>query len=82
MTLPSSPDIIDPAILRPGRLDKTLFVGLPPPADRLAILKTITKVSKGNDVFLCIFSHFRYKYLYLLNICFMSTREKVNDFDN
>ncbi|XP_045838485.1 nuclear valosin-containing protein-like isoform X4 [Meles meles] len=37
------PDIIDPAILRPGRLDKTLFVGLPPPADRLAILKTITK---------------------------------------
>ncbi|XP_059797888.1 nuclear valosin-containing protein-like isoform X1 [Balaenoptera ricei] len=35
--------IIDPAILRPGRLDKTLFVGLPPPADRLAILKTITK---------------------------------------
>ncbi|KAK2086578.1 hypothetical protein P7K49_036003 [Saguinus oedipus] len=38
-------DIIDPAILRPGRLDKTLFVGLPPPADRLAILKTITKKS-------------------------------------
>lgn len=38
-------DIIDPAILRPGRLDKTLYVGLPPPEDRLAILKTITKVS-------------------------------------
>ncbi|XP_005078187.1 nuclear valosin-containing protein-like isoform X1 [Mesocricetus auratus] len=37
------PDIIDPAILRPGRLDKTLFVGLPPPPDRVAILKTITK---------------------------------------
>nr|XP_044997297.1 nuclear valosin-containing protein-like [Jaculus jaculus] len=37
------PDIIDPAILRPGRLDKTLFVGLPPPADRIAILRTITK---------------------------------------
>ncbi|XP_013202420.1 nuclear valosin-containing protein-like [Microtus ochrogaster] len=36
-------NIIDPAILRPGRLDKTLFVGLPPPADRVAILKTITK---------------------------------------
>ncbi|ETE58990.1 Nuclear valosin-containing protein-like protein, partial [Ophiophagus hannah] len=36
-------DIIDPAILRPGRLDKTLYVGLPPPSDRLAILKTITK---------------------------------------
>ncbi|PIO31205.1 hypothetical protein AB205_0111310 [Aquarana catesbeiana] len=38
-----STDIIDPAILRPGRLDKTLYVGLPPPADRLAILRTITK---------------------------------------
>ncbi|XP_070772102.1 nuclear valosin-containing protein-like [Enoplosus armatus] len=36
-------DIIDPAILRPGRLDKTLYVGLPPPADRHAILLTITK---------------------------------------
>uniref|UniRef100_A0A2K6FWY2 Nuclear VCP like n=1 Tax=Propithecus coquereli TaxID=379532 RepID=A0A2K6FWY2_PROCO len=43
MSLSVRPNIIDPAILRPGRLDKTLFVGLPPPADRLAILKTITK---------------------------------------
>lgn len=42
---PPTKDIIDPAILRPGRLDKTLYVGLPPPEDRLAILKTITKVS-------------------------------------
>ncbi|KAM4861318.1 nuclear valosin-containing protein-like [Thomomys bottae] len=43
MAATNRPDIIDPAILRPGRLDKTLFVGLPSPADRLAILKTITK---------------------------------------
>ncbi|KAM7050040.1 nuclear valosin-containing protein-like [Molossus nigricans] len=43
MAATNRPDIIDPAILRPGRLDKTLFVGLPPSADRLAILKTITK---------------------------------------
>ncbi|XP_045393062.1 nuclear valosin-containing protein-like isoform X1 [Lemur catta] len=43
MAATNRPDIIDPAILRPGRLDKTLFVGLPPAADRLAILRTITK---------------------------------------
>ncbi|NWW64895.1 NVL protein, partial [Ifrita kowaldi] len=43
MAATNRPDIIDPAILRPGRLDKTLYVGLPPPQDRLAILKTITK---------------------------------------
>lgn len=38
-------DIIDPAVLRPGRLDKILYVGLPPPSDRHAILLTITKVT-------------------------------------
>lgn len=43
MAATNRPDIIDPAVLRPGRLDKTLFVGLPPPADRLSILMTISK---------------------------------------
>ncbi|XP_020493941.2 nuclear valosin-containing protein-like isoform X1 [Labrus bergylta] len=43
MAATNRPDIIDPAILRPGRLDRTLYVGLPPPADRHAILFTITK---------------------------------------
>ncbi|XP_069089926.1 nuclear valosin-containing protein-like [Pleurodeles waltl] len=43
MAATNRPDIIDPAILRPGRLDKTLYVGLPPPMDRYAILRTITK---------------------------------------
>ncbi|XP_043914696.1 nuclear valosin-containing protein-like isoform X2 [Protopterus annectens] len=43
MAATNRPDIIDPAILRPGRLDKTLYVGLPTPSDRFAILKTITK---------------------------------------
>ncbi|XP_062319507.1 nuclear valosin-containing protein-like isoform X1 [Osmerus eperlanus] len=43
MAATNRPDIIDPAVLRPGRLDKTLYVGLPPPADRYAILLTITK---------------------------------------
>lgn len=37
------PDIIDPAILRPGRLDKVLFVNLPSPSERVEILKAITK---------------------------------------
>lgn len=39
------PDIIDPAILRPGRLDTILYVGLPEQQDRLEILKASTKVS-------------------------------------
>lgn len=39
------PDIIDPAILRPGRLDKILFVGLPTSNDRIDILRAVTKVS-------------------------------------
>ncbi|XP_063048322.1 nuclear valosin-containing protein-like isoform X2 [Engraulis encrasicolus] len=43
MAATNRPDIIDPAVLRPGRLDKTLYVGLPPPKDRHAILITITK---------------------------------------
>lgn len=37
------PDIIDGAMLRPGRLDKILFVDLPEPEDRVEILKTLTR---------------------------------------
>ena len=37
------PDIIDPAMLRPGRLDKLLYVPLPDHNDRSSILETITK---------------------------------------
>ncbi|ETW02361.1 hypothetical protein, variant [Aphanomyces invadans] len=35
------PDIIDPAMLRPGRLDKLLYVPLPTATDRYHILKTL-----------------------------------------
>ncbi|KAK3683774.1 P-loop containing nucleoside triphosphate hydrolase protein [Podospora appendiculata] len=35
------PDIIDPAIRRPGRLGTSIYVGLPSPADRADILKTL-----------------------------------------
>tara|TARA_B110000285_G_C15074292_1_gene589810 strand:+ start:917 stop:1117 length:201 start_codon:yes stop_codon:yes gene_type:complete len=37
------PDIIDPAMLRPGRLDKLLYVPLPTKEDRFSILETVTK---------------------------------------
>ncbi|ORY32425.1 AAA-domain-containing protein [Rhizoclosmatium globosum] len=37
------PDMIDPAMLRPGRLDKTLYVDLPTPLERFEILKTISR---------------------------------------
>ncbi|XP_045551918.1 nuclear valosin-containing protein-like [Salmo salar] len=43
MAATNRPDFIDPAVLRPGRLDKILYVGLPPPSDRHAILLTITR---------------------------------------
>lgn len=38
------PDIVDPAILRPGRLDKLLFVDFPNAHDRADILRKSTKV--------------------------------------
>lgn len=37
------PDIIDPAMLRPGRLDKLLYVPLPSPSERESILRTLTR---------------------------------------
>lgn len=37
------PDIIDPAMLRPGRLDKLLYVPLPGKDDRLSILTTLCR---------------------------------------
>ncbi|KAI8909635.1 P-loop containing nucleoside triphosphate hydrolase protein [Gorgonomyces haynaldii] len=37
------PDMIDPAMLRPGRLDKALYVDLPNELERHEILKTLTR---------------------------------------
>ncbi|EFJ46428.1 hypothetical protein VOLCADRAFT_105558 [Volvox carteri f. nagariensis] len=37
------PDMIDPALLRPGRLDKVLYVPLPPPRDRISILRALVR---------------------------------------
>lgn len=42
------PDMIDPAILRPGRLNTRIFIDLPTPTERVDILRTIyrARVSK------------------------------------
>ncbi|KIV79470.1 hypothetical protein PV11_07032 [Exophiala sideris] len=37
------PDMIDPAMLRPGRLETLLYVGLPDAAGRIDILRTLCK---------------------------------------
>ncbi|XP_047028496.1 nuclear valosin-containing protein-like [Helicoverpa zea] len=37
------PDIIDPAVLRPGRLDRVMYVGMPARDDRFDILQKLTK---------------------------------------
>jgi len=44
MAARNRPDIIDPAVFRPGRLDKILYVGLPNASDRVDILHAVTKV--------------------------------------
>lgn len=45
------PDIIDPAMLRPGRLDKLMYVPLPSESGRQSILKTLLKqVAVAPDV--------------------------------
>ncbi|ODV62333.1 putative AAA family ATPase RIX7 [Ascoidea rubescens DSM 1968] len=49
------PDMIDPAMLRPGRLDKTLFIELPNSVERFDILKAVirthnTPLSKDVDL--------------------------------
>ncbi|CAJ0651237.1 5269_t:CDS:2 [Entrophospora sp. SA101] len=43
------PDIIDPAMIRPGRLDKLLYVELPTYSERYEILKTLTKKTPLDD---------------------------------
>ena len=42
------PDIIDPAMLRPGRLETLLFVGLPGPEERVEILRALIKQTPIN----------------------------------
>lgn len=47
------PDIIDPAMLRPGRLETLLFVNLPFPLERVEILQTLVRtlsIEFGEDL--------------------------------
>lgn len=52
------PDMIDSAMLRPGRLDKQLMVELPSADERYSILKTVTRSSPlESDVDLFLIAH-------------------------
>lgn len=52
------PELIDPAMLRPGRLDKLLYVPLPSPDDRYSILKALgVSVKLASDVNLHTIAH-------------------------
>merc|ERR1719231_478967 len=43
------PDIIDPAVLRPGRLDQLIYIPLPDEGSRVNILKSVTRKSPVAD---------------------------------
>jgi cell division protease FtsH len=49
MAATNRPDILDPAILRPGRFDRQITVDLPTLADRIEILKIHTRNKPTND---------------------------------
>lgn len=44
MAASNRPDMVDAAVLRPGRVDKILYVGMPKQQERREILVAITKV--------------------------------------
>ncbi|KAI9198499.1 hypothetical protein LWI28_016910 [Acer negundo] len=54
----SRPDLLDAALLRPGRLDRLLFCDFPSPHERLDILKVLSKkLPLENDVELDAIAH-------------------------
>ena len=54
----SRPDLIDPALLRPGRLDKSLLCDMPSLDDRLDILQALSKkISISQDILNATYGH-------------------------
>ena len=49
--MPSSrPDLLDAALLRPGRLDRLLFCDFPSPRERLDILTVLSRKVSNNRI--------------------------------
>lgn len=48
----SRPDLIDPALLRPGRLDKSILCDFPDPEERVDIIRAIGKKAKLSEAVL------------------------------
>ena len=46
----SRPDLIDPALLRPGRLDRSVMCPMPEVEDRLEILQVLTRNTEMDSV--------------------------------
>lgn len=53
MAATNRPDIVDPAVMRPGRFDKVLYVGMPNEKDRAEILRALTKVNFSFGFYFC-----------------------------
>lgn len=43
------PEILDPAIIRPGRLDQLIYIPLPDPPSRLSVMKANLRKTKIAD---------------------------------
>ena len=66
-------DMIDPAVMRPGRFDKTLYVGFPKPADRVQVLRALTKVPFLHFyIFSYFFSIFFYFFFFTFFLLFFT----------
>jgi SpoVK/Ycf46/Vps4 family AAA+-type ATPase len=67
------PDIIDPAMLRPGRLDKLIYISLPDAAGRFAILQKHTRstpLSKDCDIRAIAYDNRAEGYRYVIFLLF------------